>query len=60
MQRGYVTAARQEGQRKTSESSDVVKEGMWRGGGGWDQSKGGSRIWKDQHKADNYTKDQIV
>lgn len=55
-----MTAARQEGQRKTSESSDVVKEGMWRGGGGWDQSKGGSRIWKDQHKADNYTKDQIV
>lgn len=25
-----MTAARQEGQRKTSESSDVVKEGMWR------------------------------
>lgn len=30
VQRGYVTAARQEGQRKTSESSDVVKKGMWR------------------------------
>lgn len=30
VQRGYVTAARQEGQRKTSESLDVVKEDMWR------------------------------
>lgn len=64
VQRGYVTAARQEGQRKTSESLDVVKEDMWRVCTSEEedgiQPKGGSRIWKDQHKVDNYTKDLIV